>query len=44
MTNAVGELWMWRHHGFLVGSKDWSAGVKVGTGWAGADVRHVAVG
>ena len=33
--NNVGELWMWRHHGFLTGEGSWTAGVQVGTGWGG---------
>jgi hypothetical protein len=35
-----GELWMWRHHGFLTGEDSWTPGERVGHGWGG---RMVAV-
>ncbi len=30
-----GDLWLWRHHGFLTGTASWTNGVQVGNGWGG---------
>jgi hypothetical protein len=38
--DAAGDLWLWRHHGFLTGDGSWTPAAKVGTGWGG---RMVAV-
>ena len=31
----LGDLWLWRHHGFLTGEGTWSQGAKAGVGWGG---------
>jgi hypothetical protein len=36
-----GDLWLWRHHGFLVGDTNWTEGVKVGTDWGYPGIRLV---
>jgi hypothetical protein len=41
VQRGAGELWLWRHHGFLVGDGNWTAGVRVGTGWGFPGIRLV---
>ena len=36
-----GDLWLWRHHGVLVGDASWTEGVKVGTEWGYPGIRLV---
>ena len=30
-----GDLWLWRHHGFLTGAASWTSGIEVGNRWGG---------